>query len=126
MGAWGYGAFENDPAGDWVVDTGVFAAVADALEAVGAGSDDYDLGYTSEVERARAAIGLMVLLSEADTDPDLLYDAKQWLDALLREGKRGEFFRSWRSPAKALSAVKSQRDEVAKLLVRARRGRSGN
>jgi len=81
MGAWGYGAFDNDTAGDWVYaleeaeDLDVIEAALDAVVDVG---DEYL--EAAEAEVALAAAAVVALLQAGEDAPECVNETvNEWV-----------------------------------------------
>lgn len=71
MGAWGYGAFDNDTAGDWVYtleESEGLSVIEAALDAVVEGGEEYL--EAAEAEVALAAAVVVVLLQAGEDAPE--------------------------------------------------------
>ncbi len=81
MGAWGYGAFDNDTAGDWVYaleEAEGLEVIEAALDAVLVVGDDYL--EAGEAEVALAAAAVVVLLQAGEDAPECVSETvNEWV-----------------------------------------------
>ncbi len=89
MGAWGYGPFDSDAAGDWMDP--IDRRIADAFDAALS-----DRASDNEYAVAYAAAGMLVALMEhGHGNMDLYERGEHALEAILADE---EFVRGWKNP----------------------------
>ena len=104
MGAWGYKAFDNDHALDWVstvVDEKFWGKIKTALE-----GDDHD--------EIRAAAGVTIaLLSRCRGVAPYEYDIRKIAyDALDKVMNDSSWLDSWDSPARVIAGISEQKRDL--------------
>jgi hypothetical protein len=114
MGAWGYGPFDNDDAGDWMFD--VERAISGPIQ-VARDQDDEDIKagrVAPEIwHRGYAAAAIVAALAEQGWGHGSIYeDAELALENMLADE---DFVASWKKPQQFIATVSAYIDALDRL-----------
>lgn len=112
MGAWGYGAFDNDEAGEWLAPMSgqIYDAIQKAYRTVG------DEPFLRRTNVALAAIGLMIVGPDEFGDPDAVYAGTQVIDRMLELDE--PVVMGWKDPNKRREVLREYRRHLKKIWAR--------